>query len=74
MAWVRFTEPFDWSPRERPTVTIAFPPGVFNVRRDCADRAVKARKAVRVKAPKRGEDARSGESEGPGPVRAANDD
>lgn len=73
MAWVRFTEPFDWSPRERPTVTVAFPAGAFNVRRDCADRAVKQGKAVRIKAPKRGEDGCSGQTEGPGPVPASDD-
>jgi hypothetical protein len=74
VAWVRFTEPFDWTPPESPRTTIAYPLGPFPVRKDCADKAVKAKKAVRIQTPKRGEDARSGQAEGSGPVPAPGHD
>lgn len=61
MSRVRFTAPFDWTPPARPRVTIAYPVGEFTVTRDCAAKAVKAGKAVRIKSPKRGEDAHSGQ-------------
>lgn len=52
MAWVRFTGDFDWDPPKRPTVTIAYKAGRCRpVTSDCARAAVKAGKAVRIKAP-----------------------
>ena len=55
MPHVEFTAPFDWTPPERPRVTVAYPVGFYTVTRDCADKAVAAGKARRVKAPKRGD-------------------
>lgn len=52
---VRFTEPYDYTPSEEPRVLIAFSPkggpekdGVYTVRRECGEAAVKASKAVEV--------------------------
>jgi hypothetical protein len=46
--WVRFTADFDFKPK--PQVTLAFLAGEErNVTRDCAEKAVAAGKAVRVK-------------------------
>lgn len=46
--WVRFTADFDWKPR--PQVTQAYFAGQErNVTRDCAEKAVAAEKAVRIK-------------------------
>lgn len=46
--WVRFTADFDFKPK--PQVTIAYRTGdEKNVTRDCADKAVAAGKAVRLK-------------------------
>jgi hypothetical protein len=46
--WVRFTADFDWKPK--PQATIAFRLGdEKNVTRDCAEKAVAAGKAVRIK-------------------------
>lgn len=49
---VRFTEPYDYTPSEEPRVRIAFNPtgglnkdGVYTVRRECGEAAVKAGKA-----------------------------
>jgi hypothetical protein len=48
MAWVRFTRNFDWKPTRQ--VTIAYKAGsTLNVKSACADRAVSAGAAVRVK-------------------------
>lgn len=73
MSRVRFTAPFDWTPPARPSVTIAYPVGEFTVTRDCAAKAVKAGAAVRVKPPKRGQHAHSGQNAGAPEVPAAND-
>lgn len=46
--WVRFTADFDFKPK--PQVTLAFLNGQErNVTRDCAEKAVAAGKAVRIK-------------------------
>ncbi|MEN5147182.1 hypothetical protein [Brevundimonas diminuta] len=52
---VRFTEPYDYTPSEEPRVLIAFSPnggaeqdGVYTVRRECGEAAVKAGKAVEI--------------------------
>lgn len=52
---VRFTEPYDYTPSEEPRVLIAFSPnggaekdGVYSVRRECGEAAVKAGKAVEI--------------------------
>lgn len=52
---VRFNEPYDYTPSEEPRVLIAFSPvggpnrdGVYTVRRECGEAAVKAVKAVEV--------------------------
>lgn len=52
---VRFTEPYDYTPSEEQRVLIAFSPtggpdkdGVYTVRRECGEAAVKAGKAVEV--------------------------
>lgn len=55
MTWVRIKETFEWSPRYG--VTISYRPGVYNVTRACAARAIAAEKAVRVAKPKTRDDA-----------------
>ncbi|TWF53262.1 hypothetical protein [Neorhizobium alkalisoli] len=65
MAWVRFTEDFDFRPTR--SSLIAYRAGMqLSVRRACADQAIAAGKAVTVKAPARkksdGEDPQSGEA------------
>lgn len=52
---VRFTEPYNYTPSEEPRVLIAFSQtggpekdGVYTVRRECGEAAVKAGKAVEV--------------------------
>jgi len=51
--WVRFTAAFDWSPPERPAVTLAYPAGhVDRVPGACATAAIAAGRAVRVAAPR----------------------
>lgn len=57
MAWVKFLSDFDWTPPERPTVTLAYKAGEepLNVTRACAAAAVAHGSAKRVPAPKRGE-------------------
>ncbi len=47
MAWVKFTDRFDYRPSYG--VTIAYKPGVYNVPRACATLAVAAGKAVRMR-------------------------
>ena len=49
MPHVEFTAPFDWTPPERPRVTLAYPVGFYTVTRDCADKAVAEGKARRAK-------------------------
>lgn len=65
MAWVRFTEDFDFRPTRNSLV--AYQAGMqLSVRRACADQAIAANKAVMVKAPSRkkpdGEDPQSGQT------------
>lgn len=51
MAWLRFTENFNWV---QPGFTIAYKAGMhLNVTRACADEAQAAGKAVKAPAPKR---------------------
>lgn len=53
MAWIRFTADFDYRPSWG---TVAYKAGmVQNVTRDCATEAVGAGKAIRLKAPRKGE-------------------
>lgn len=54
---VRFTHPYDYTPSEEARVLIAFSPtggpekdGVYTVRRECGEAAVKAGKAEEVRA------------------------
>lgn len=48
MAYVRFTEDFDYKPTEQ--VTFGYLAGMeMTVRRECADQAVAAGKAIKVK-------------------------
>lgn len=52
MAWVRFTNDFEWWPS--PQVTISYKAGsVLNVTRRCAAEAVAKGRAVRAAAPRR---------------------
>lgn len=54
MAWLRFTADMDWKPT--PGTTIGYKAGmVLNVTRDCAEKAVAAGRAVRLKALLKGE-------------------
>lgn len=54
MAHVRFTEDFDYRVPGLAAVTIAYRAGwAGSVKKDCADKAVSANKAVRIKAPPR---------------------
>lgn len=54
MPWVRFSEDFDWKPL--PQVTIAYRAGWSGlVTTPCANSAVQANKAIRLKTPKKGE-------------------
>lgn len=47
---VKFIANFDWSPPEKPRVTIAYKKGmVMAVRRVCADEAIAKGKAIEVK-------------------------
>lgn len=40
MAWFKFTRPYDFKPdARRGQVTIAYKPGVYNVTRECAQKA-----------------------------------
>lgn len=47
MAWIRVTERWVW--KRTAAISIAYPPGIFNVPRVAADIAVGAGKAVRVR-------------------------
>lgn len=51
MAKITVSEPFDYSPR--PNVVLAYKPGTYTVKRECADHAVAAGKAVEIKAHRR---------------------
>lgn len=51
--WVRFTQPYDFSPEAKGgRVTIVYKGGVHNVTRECADKAIAAGKAVRTTSPR----------------------
>lgn len=54
MAWVKFTDRFDYRPSYG--VVIAYKPGTYNVPRACATLAVAAGKAVRLKKTNKDED------------------
>lgn len=62
--WVRFSADFDFSPAEKGgLVTIAYKAGTAeNVTRACADQALAAGKAEKIKAP-RGAEADAGDGE-----------
>jgi hypothetical protein len=55
MTWVRFTAEHNWTPPEERRVSILYQPSeiAISVRKDCADEAVRLKRAVRVKAPRR---------------------
>lgn len=51
--WFRFERAFDFKPDARKgQVTVAYKPGVYNVTRECADKAAKALAGKPVKAKK----------------------
>lgn len=57
MAWVRFSEPFGWTPKGRPTVEVRYRAGrAYSVPTACWLAARAAGSAIRIKAPRRGED------------------
>lgn len=63
MAWLRFTADMDWKPT--PGTTIAYKAGtVLNVPSAAARAAVTAGKAVRLRAPRKGEVAELANAEG----------
>lgn len=55
MPWVRFTSEHCWTPPEERRVSILYKPSeaAQNVRKHCADEAVRLGRAVRTVAPKR---------------------
>lgn len=54
LMWVKFLEPFRWKPK--PQVTIIYQPGqVKNVTTPCGERAIKEGKAIKLRAPRKGE-------------------
>lgn len=66
MTWVHFTSDFNY---RKPSFTIAYKAGMkLNVKADCADTAIAQGKAIKLRAPKRGEvtDSHGYESENSG--------
>lgn len=54
--WVRFTDEFRWAPPElNNTWSQVFQPSTLNVTTACANAAIAAGKAVKVKRPTKGE-------------------
>jgi hypothetical protein len=56
MAWVKFSEPFDFNPLPRMTIAYTPGPNAVCVRRICADLAIAAGKAEEASPPPRTED------------------
>ncbi len=55
MAWVRFSRPFEWSPQNRPGVTIVFAARDYSVTRACEKAALAEGAGERIPAPPKGD-------------------
>jgi hypothetical protein len=74
MVWVKFREPFNFTPAAKRAVTMAYKPdgkagGEYNVTRECVERARAA--GVKFDLLKDSDDGSIGEGQGPGQVESA---